>query len=330
VISPISHRASLTPVVVFALVFLVCAVFTVLGQRVLPGLADRMPNITQADPPPNDEGYLAADRGGHIDHHVHYFGLDGKAIDALRRADVLFLGNSRLMFALRPGVLDPFFESLGLRYYVMGFGFREGDQFPLEILRRFDIRPRLVVVNADGFFGRDVSEWAAEVMGDTRFEAVKLQWENEVAHDVRRAAHRVVPHWFDFFERPGLPDDGDEFIAYRSRENGTWQVSPWPSGQDAVPLGVPAGEAADWMLDAARAFKTELEQRGSRLVLTFVPTPSPDTREVADVAEELDIPLAVPLISGLTTHDDSHLTEDSATLWTERFLRVLAPYLPSR
>ncbi len=323
------HRPSFTPAIVFTLVFLGLAALTALAQTVLPTLADRVPHIARADPPSEDESYLAADRGGHVDHHVHYFGLDREAVEALRSAEVLFLGNSRLMFALRPRVLDAFFEARGLSYYVMGFGFREGDLFPLAILRRFDLRPRLIVVNADGFFGRDLSEWATEVMDDSHFEAMKLQWENETAHEVRRLAHRVVPHWFDLFERPGLAD-GDEFIAYRSRRNGTWRVSPWPSGDHAVPLGMPGGQAAPWTIDAAQRFKTEVEDRGGQLVLTFVPTPAPDTREVAAVAKALDIPLAVPMVDGLTSHDESHLTEDSATIWTERFVQALSPYIPNR
>lgn len=312
----------------FVLVFLALVGATQVAWRVVPRLAERrLPSIALADQPAGDDTYLAADRGGHLDHHVHYFGLDEEALAALREAEVLFLGNSRLMFALRPNVLDAFFDARGLDYYVMGFGFREGDRFPLEILRRFDIYPRLVVVNADGFFGRDLSEWATEVIRDNRLDALKLQHENEVTHAVRRVVHRVVPNWLDIFERPGI-DEGEEFIAYRSRRNGTWRVSPWPADGHTVPSLPPSKEAASWTLDAARAFKAELDERGSRLVLTFVPTPTPETREAADVAQALNVPFAVPLIEGLTSYDQSHLTEDSATIWTERFVRELSPFLP--
>lgn len=323
-----AHRPSFAPIGVFVLVLLVLIGATQVAWRIVPRLAERrLPSIALANQPAGDDTYLAADRGGHLDHHVHYFGLDEEALAALREADVLFLGNSRLMFALRPRVLDSFFGARNLDYYVMGFGFREGDRFPLEILRRFDIYPRLVVVNADGFFGRDLSDWATQVVGDNRFDALKLQHENEVTHAVRRVVHRVVPNWLDVFERPGV-DEGEEFIAYRSRRNGTWRVSPWPTDGRAVPALPPNQEAAPWTIDAARAFKSELEERGSQLVLTFVPTPTPETREAADVAHALNVPLATPTIDGLTSYDRSHLTEDSATLWTERFLQVLSPYLP--
>jgi len=323
-----AHRPSLAPAGIFALVFIGLTAATHVAWTALPWLSSRVPSIALADEPAGDDTYLAADRGGHLDHHVHYFGLDDAALAALRQAEVLFLGNSRLMFALRPRVLDSFFGARQLDYYVMGFGFREGARFPLEILRRFDLYPRVVVVNADGFFGRDLSEWATQVIADNRFDALKRQHENEVTHAVRRVVHRVIPNWLDIFDRPGA-DEGNEFIAYRSRRNGTWRVSPWPAEGRTVPAAVPDGQAAPWTLDAARAFKDELEQRGSQLVLTFVPTPTPDTREAADVAEELDVPLAAPLIHGLTSYDNSHLTEDSASLWSERFVQSLSPYLPA-
>ena len=53
-----------------------------------PGLGGRVKNITRAERP-SDDHYLAHDHGGHVDHHVLYFGTDAVALDHLRRADVL-------------------------------------------------------------------------------------------------------------------------------------------------------------------------------------------------------------------------------------------------
>ena len=161
---------------------------------------------------------------------------------------MLFLGNSRLLFALRPEELRPFFAARGVRYYVMGFGLREADRFPLEIIRKFDLRPRLVVVNADGFFGGGLSEWAEVVNRDTPLAARKLQWEAEAAHEARRVVHQLVPNWFRLYGLPGLAQRRS-FIAYRAREDGTWALSPWPEGTtgfDDPPFeGPPLARAED-------------------------------------------------------------------------------------
>ena len=145
-----------------------------------------------------------------------YFGTVPDATTALRQADVLFLGNSRLMFALRPAELQRYFAAHGLDYYVLGFGFREGDAFPRALIVRHDLRPRLVVVNADTFFGAGLSPWAEQVVQDTPFGAWKRHLEAEAAHEARRVVHELVPNWFDLYGRPGF-ESGREFIAYRAR-----------------------------------------------------------------------------------------------------------------
>ena len=55
----------------------------------VPGLKGRVRNITVAQRPPDPAYYLAHDRGGHVDHHVLYFGTDAEAIANLRAADIL-------------------------------------------------------------------------------------------------------------------------------------------------------------------------------------------------------------------------------------------------
>ena len=322
-----SRHASGRPFVLFLIVLTVLIAGTAGAWATVPGFSDRVKHIQLAYRPPGGDYYLAHDRGGHIDHYVHYFGTEPEALAHLRAADVLFLGNSRLMFALRARVASPFFAARQLSYYMMGFGFREGDAFPLAIIKKFDLHPRLVVVNEDAFFGEGLSPWAQQVVRDTPFGARKFQWEGEIAHETRRIVHQFVPNWLDLYGRPGFAF-GREFIAYRSRLDGTWFVSPWPDGQEPVPttpLDVPIGPR---IKDAAIRFKEEITARGGRLVLTFVPTPTPTGDFALTVSRLLDVPLVTPAIDGLTSHDSSHLTQASAVIWSDRFLADLTPYLP--
>jgi hypothetical protein len=257
---------------------------------------------------------------------VLFHGTDGEALARLRAAEVLFLGSSRLMFALRQEVVRPFFEAEQVRYYVLGFGFREGDRFPLAIIRKFDLRPRLVVVSADGFFDFGLSPWAEVVNSDTPFAARKLQAEAEAAHEARRVVHRVVPNWLRLFGMPGLGLQRS-FIAYRSRFDGTWAISPWSSPNaafsDVNAEGSPLsrGEVA-----AAHAFKAELDARGAQLVLTRVPSPEAmPGAGPARFAELLGVPLLLPEVPALTSFDNSHLSEGSAYDWSQAIVEALAP-----
>ena len=95
---------------------------------------------TAADPPAGH--FLAHDRGGHVDHHVLLHGMDAETLRNLQRADVLLMGNSRLMFALRGEALRQYFVMRGLRPFALGFGHEEQHQFPLEVMRRHHLRPK--------------------------------------------------------------------------------------------------------------------------------------------------------------------------------------------
>ena len=292
-----------------------------------PDLGGRVQAITRAERP-SDDYYLAHDRIGHVDHHVLYHGTDREALAHLKRADVLLVGNSRLMFAARPGVLDRFFADRGLRYYVLGFGFREADRFPLALIEKHDLRPRYVIVNADGFFENFLSDFGATVLADNAISAWQFQREAETSHEVRRGLHLLAPNWIDLFGRPGFPRRR-ELIIYRSRTNGAWQLSPWAPGTGRVPgrdLDEPPLNAEEQA--AARAFKAAMERRGATVLLTYVPTPRPLGAGPRRFAAFLGVPLVEAMPGRLFTEDDDHLDEASAVVWSEAFVRALEPVLP--
>lgn len=285
---------------------------------------------TRTERPDERDYYLSSNVAGQVDHHVLFFGLDDEATAHLRAADVLFVGNSRLMFALRPSVMRPYFARAALSYYVLGFGFAEADRFPLAIIRRFDLRPKLVVVNTDGFFGGGLSAWAEVVNRDTTFASRKLVWETNTAHRARTILEVVAPHWASLLGRPGLPAIRT-FDTYRSRLDGTWQVVPWPpDGRPFNPRPPDGPRPARGELAAARAFFDDLTGRGARIVLTRVPTPKLNLGgSPAAFAELLGVPLIVAEAPALTTFDDSHLGEASAHDWSRAFAAALTPYLPA-
>lgn len=288
-----------------------------------PRAASTADIIRHEDPAPWGSFYLAHDRGGHIDHHVLYHGIDRRARERLREADLLFLGNSRLMFALEFRIMRALMPPGTVDYYALGFGHEEQDDFPLAIIRRFDVRPKLVVVNADQFFASESSEWAERVVEESDFDAWKVQVEGEIAHSVRRRLHRVVPHYVD------LRRGEREVVLYRSRDDGTWFVAndfgpgasfAWPPDDQRQPTAEALRHAAD--------FKHDLEARGARLVLCLVPAPAASLHRARVLADHLGVPLLVPDATELRTIDGSHLSYDSAARVAASLVAQLRPLLP--
>ena len=291
------------------------------GRVFAPDAAADADIINHDDPAAWGSFYLAHDRGGHIDHHVLYHGIDDTARDQMRAADVLFLGNSRLMFALESRIARTLLADVN--YYILGFGHEEQDDFPLRLIREHDLRPRLVVVNADQFFVSQQSEWATRVVGETPFDAWKIRVEGTLAHRVRKVVHRVVPHYVD------LRRGQREVVLYRSREDGSWFVANdfgegtsfrWPQEGGGLPT------ADD--LRSAEAFKRELDVRGTKLVLCVVPAPEASLQRAQAIAAHLSVPLIVPSVEDLRTIDNSHLSYESAARVAAALVTSLRPHLP--
>jgi hypothetical protein len=274
--------------------------------------------VVRASPPPPPEWYLAYSRGG-VDGYTLYHNLEG-AIAKARRADVLFLGNSRTMFALPQETLRPFFARLGLRYYVLAFAYAEANLFPEEIIRRHGLTPRWVVINADPFFTDQASEFARRVMAETRFDAWKFRFETNGAFEVRRRLHRFVP----YVEIAG-PDR--DWILFRSYEDGTTFVAATDGTGRRVRSSPGSGEAEPTLVASARRFQAETARRGGRVAFVCVP---PCSSGVAvSLACALEVPLVDPRVPRLQTVDGSHLSRESARRYSQAVLAELEPVLRS-
>ncbi|WP_157899273.1 hypothetical protein [Luteitalea pratensis] len=275
---------------------------------------------TAADPPAGH--FLAHDRGGHVDHHVLLHGMDAETLRNLQRADVLLMGNSRLMFALRGEALRQYFVTRGLRPFALGFGHEEQHQFPLEVMRRHHLRPRLVIVNVDNFFGGVTSSWGERVLRDSRFNAWKIEAEATVAHVIRREMHLVVPHV------PDLWDGEREFILYRSERDGSWFVATrFGRGATLEPFYRGRDTVRPHNLQLARAFKESVEATGARVVFVLVPGRDVSLTHAQLLADAVGVPLVAPDVPDLRTMDGSHLTDASAAGYASAFFQHLDPVL---
>jgi hypothetical protein len=290
-----------------------------LWQRT-PLRSREMDIVTAASPPPDH--VLAHDRGGHVDHHMLLFGTDAEMLRNLRQADVLLVGNSRLMFALRGEALSQYFLPRGLKPFALGFGHEEQHEFPLEVMRRHRLRPRVVIANVDNFFGGVTSPWGERVLADTTFGAWKVVGEATASHAVRRVVHRIVPHVPDLWlgER--------EFVIYRSRRDGSWfSATRFGRGAPLMPFYKGPDIVRPHNLQLAREFRDAVTQAGARLIFVLVPGRDVSLTHAQMLADQVGVPLVAPEVEGLRTMDGSHLTDVSAARYAPVFFQHLDPVL---
>lgn len=314
-------------VAIFLLTFLAALVAARLAMRVRAAAAavgGGHPLAVTAVISPSPDDYLGYFRGS-VDEYAIYDNF-GHAADALKKADVLFLGNSRVMFAFREREqLDHYFAARSLRYYVMAFPYGEQSALPEAVIRRYDLHPKWVIVNPDPFFGGKPSKVGAKVLADTRFDAFKFRLETVSAFQSQRLLHRIVPYLGTLWPQD---DQEGEWIWYRSKQNGTIFLS----GARGTPgPAVPHGENAYGSLwepgrvPGARSFKQDIERRGAKLILMRIP-PDSDVSAVG-FSKVLHVPLIAPTLPGLRTLDGNHLDDPSAKRFDAEFLKELSPIL---
>lgn len=300
--------------------FAVCVALGWAGWTLTPLRQYQLDIATAAPPPPGH--FLAHDRGGHVDHHVLLHGTNPQALDHLRQADVLLLGNSRLMFALRGEALRAYFLARGMRPFALGFGHQEQHRFPLEVMRRHGLHPRIVIANVDNFFGGVTSPWGERVLRDRPFDAWKTEFEATASHATRRAVHRVAPHL------PDLWEGEREFVIYRSEKDGAWfSATDFGHGSRLMPFYTGRDPIREHNLDLARAFKDAVEATGARLIFVLVPGRDVSLTHAQSLADSLGVPLVAPEVPGLRTMDGSHLTDESAARYAPIFFQHLDPVL---
>ncbi|MDO8607353.1 MAG: hypothetical protein Q7R40_12525 [Phaeospirillum sp.] len=271
----------------------------------------------------DDDSYLSyCGDPAYVDyaHGALFIPAEPDAIQALRRAEVVFLGNSRAEIAFSAQAIATRMAARGMAYYNLAV-YGEQDAFPRRILQRFDLHPRIIVVNVDEFFGNTANITGKRVMGltpDVLLEYRLKAWVQPI--------HRRICGGPDGWAKRMVC--GEIPAQFRSRSSGRVRHVHYPDRDLPMLSGTSFSERSyAHTLDQARAFKAFVEARGACLVLTHIPTPTYSPQVAARLAQDLGLPDLTPTVTGLTSMDGTHLSLDGAERWSTGFLALLEPEL---
>jgi hypothetical protein len=283
------------------------------------GLRTRMIFACQADGY-SDDRYLAycnASNYADYEHGAFKFNLESHVRDAITRADVLFLGNSRLQVAYSTAPTEHWFSSNSARYYLMGFGNFGNSLFAGELLRSVQPRANVYIIDVDDFFKKSETAEVKTVLHDPN---ARNEYE---AKRVWQGIHERICGTFTAL-------CGRQFAIYRSRDTGTYyEEGQWGR---TVPVSYDwraNSELAGTSIATAAEFLSRFAQNKC-VVLTMVPTVRTQMGTAKAIANGLDLPLIAPvLVDGLQTYDGSHLDQASAQRWAHAFFQAAGPEIRS-
>jgi hypothetical protein len=270
-------------------------------------------NLAPYSPPENYVALCSDTHFGDFEHEAFYYGLfetDRK----LREADVLFIGDSHLQFAFSRPNVEPFFKMRHARFFLAGFGYQEGWHFIDEVFKRHPPKPKILVINEDGFSAQHASEPAEQVTEHPISSFIESELKS-VAQPIEATLCRAC---------------GRADIIVRSRETGQWY---WPNFNNVniagafpvTPSASPSeGNLEAWLAQAEpQARKLITDASATCIVLTDAPYNGPVGAFARALAGRLGARLILPELAGLRTQDGSHLDAQSAVNWSNAFLAEL-------
>lgn len=267
-------------------------------------------------PPPPAGTFLAYCRDeayGDFEHGAFLFGLEAKAVQQARLADVVVIGNSRAQFGFSTEAMRRHFARRGWSYYLLAMGYGSTSAYAEELLKRYAIRPRVLVVNADPFFTADAPSVVADVLAPDRSTlwSYRRKW---VFQRLLRSTCQPLARWC-----------GDVVGGIHRRiDTGEWIWNGvLVSGDLSVPFAErivsPRQEAESARL--ATSFVRGLGLPARCVIVTEVPGLSADARRAAaTIAAAAGARAILPVTDGLASLDGDHLNAASAERWVEAFL----------
>ena len=306
----------------YVALFILCAVLGILigavGQMTIDNLKCRSTGY-------GDDHFLAycdSQQYADYEHGALLYGLELSAIDSIRKAEVLFVGNSRLQAGFSTKAVRDYFNAINVRFFVMGFGYGEESTFSFAVLRKWGASPKVLVVNADPFFSEKLSPPARDALeGRPAFLwrlALKMLFQR-VHRTVCLVSSSVCPQ-------------SDRSI-FRSAKDGEWNwIGPYIE-EKSVPIARPAQTtiSPEELAMAKTLGEKMLDQIGldrQCVILTGAPNSFVDSTAIAmALAASLRTSSIFPPAEGLSTLDGAHLNLASAERWSGQFVQAMTSIL---
>jgi hypothetical protein len=313
---------SLVPWRPYVALFLLCAAFSILtigvGQMTVDNLKCRSTGYDNG----NFLAYCRSELYADYEHGALLYGLEPSAIYNIRRAEVLFVGNSKLQAGFSSRAMRDYFNSINVPFFILGFGYADESTFSEAVLKRWGVSPKVLVINADPFF----SEYLSSAARDALEGRPAFLW-RILLKSLFQRVHRGV-----CFVASSICPESEPSI-FRSARNGQWNwIGPYieeksvpidRSAQTTIPPHILA--MAEKM---GEKFLEEIGLDRQCVVLTATPNSPLDSVGIATaLASSLKTSSVFPSIDGLSTLDGVHLNLASAERWSGQFVRALGPIL---
>jgi hypothetical protein len=255
----------------------------------------------------------------------------GRTIENARKADIIFIGHSMLLWGLNWKVLRDFESKHGIRFFNLGSAGDGSGEFLLRVIKKHGLHPNMWVINADdnaanffavslddfGNFGRTA---ANQVMKYGRWQSIK----NVYGRNLRWRFESLLRDLPEVFVRR-IYRHGTGLVTYRSAVDGNWYldgVASYVSKKtETIKLTRTSCPSTPEEILGAKRYVKEI---GGSIAITQVPYHRACAERVLDIANALNAPAFVFDATEYTSSDGGgHLDAEGSEKYSRLMLAQL-------
>ncbi len=316
---------------VLALLLAVCAALLFWGLGKMKAGSDHFGQI-----PLNGDPSYYQNWGDHVTREIQdrdiFYHHVGKSIDYAKKADIIILGHSMLLFGLRGEILAQFEKKYGIKIYNLASAGDASGEFLRRVIKRWGLRPKLWIINADdhaaNFFNVSLDDFGASngssairvvkynrINGYLRVVGRNLRWRIEdllIAYLPTKITKRL-------FSAPVL-------TCWRHVQSGNWYLDQTPvyvkPDNSLIKLARPQDcHTNPEEIQRAQKYLSEIEGHS---ILMLMPYHNFCPLRVREIAKALKIEAVLPKRVAFSTWDNGgHLDRKGAIAFTQLFLAQL-------
>ncbi|HEX2548889.1 MAG TPA: hypothetical protein VHM20_03605 [Gammaproteobacteria bacterium] len=253
----------------------------------------------------------------------------GKSIKYAKKADIILLGHSMLLWGLREDLIKKFEKKHGIKIYNLAMAGDASGEFLRLIIKRWHLKPKLWIINADdhaaNFFSKSFDDFGGctttssiatikynRIMGFTHVVGRNVQWrlEDLVEHYLPKKITKFI------FPGPGL-------FVWRNAENGNWFLENVPAYNypDNALIKLTRIQECHTNDTEIKLAKDYLKKIGSNTILTLVPYHEFCAERVKELAIALETEYIIPPNINYSSVDGGgHLDKKGAIAFTNFLL----------
>lgn len=266
--------------------------------------------------------YCNSEHYADYDHGALFYGIPLDVRQNIRQAKVLFLGNSLTLAAFSSVTTREYFKALQVPFFILGWSYGEWSHFGLAVMQRWEVAPKVLVINTDPYFSAKLSAPAQDILA--RHPASLWTFFLKTSF---QPIHRSICEAL-----PGVCSQSGRSI-FRSSEDGEWDWIPSYVENRALPIDltsrqIPSEEVMNEARVLGERFLDSVKINRHCVIFTGIPSSNTDSPPLAArLSRELGTSLIQPDLENLMTAEGSHFNRESAERWSEAFLRAMTPVL---